>query len=133
MPLIVMIVSSVVQADDFERQQIQKRIKPVGQVKTQQEPAKEEPAKESQVVQKKHPGEATYKQFCAVCHAAGIAGAPKFRDKTMWKSRTDNKDLAQLTQSAIKGLNAMPPKGTCMNCSAEDMKQAIKYMLPNEK
>lgn len=128
-----MIVSSVVQADDFERQQIQKRIKPVGQVKTQQEPAKAEPAKEQQVVQKKHPGESTYKQFCAVCHAAGIAGAPKFRDKAMWKSRTDSKDLAQLTQSAIKGLNAMPPKGTCMNCSAEDMKQAIKYMLPNEK
>jgi cytochrome c5 len=68
-----------------------------------------------------------YEQTCAVCHAAGVAGAPKLGDKAAWAPR-----LAQgidgLVASAIKGKNAMPPKGGS-NASPEELKAVVAYMV----
>jgi cytochrome c5 len=72
-------------------------------------------------------GEALYKQACAVCHAAGVAGAPKFGDKTAWAPRVAL-GLDGLTASAIKGKNAMPAKGGS-TASDADIKAAVQYML----
>ena len=72
-------------------------------------------------------GEALYKQACAVCHAAGVAGAPKFGDKAAWSARV-GLGLDGLTTSAIKGKNAMPPKGGS-TASDADIKAAVEYML----
>lgn len=74
-------------------------------------------------------GEERYKSSCAVCHATGVAGAPKYRNAADWKPRmTDGVD--GLLKVAIQGKNAMPPKGTCMQCSDEELRMAIEYMLP---
>jgi cytochrome c5 len=35
-----------------------------------------------------------------------------------------------LVASAKKGKNAMPPMGTCMDCSDAELKAAIEFMLP---
>lgn len=72
-------------------------------------------------------GEALYKQACSVCHAAGVAGAPKFGDKAAWSARV-GLGLDGLTTSAIKGKNAMPPKGGS-TASDADIKAAVEYML----
>jgi cytochrome c5 len=72
-------------------------------------------------------GEALYKQACAVCHAAGVAGAPKFGDKAAWSARV-GLGLDGLTASAIKGKNAMPAKGGS-TASDADIKAAVGYML----
>ncbi|MFP8779887.1 c-type cytochrome [Hydrogenophaga sp. RWCD_12] len=72
-------------------------------------------------------GEALYKQTCATCHGAGVAGAPKFGDKAAWAPRV-GLGLDGLTASAIKGKNAMPPKGGS-TASDADIKAAISYML----
>lgn len=72
-------------------------------------------------------GEALYKQACSVCHAAGVAGAPKFGDKAAWSARV-GLGLDGLTVSAIKGKNAMPPKGGS-TASDADIKAAVEYML----
>ncbi len=72
-------------------------------------------------------GEALYKQACAVCHAAGVAGAPKFGDKAAWAPRVAL-GLDGLTASAIKGKNAMPAKGGS-TASDADIKAAVQYML----
>ena len=72
-------------------------------------------------------GEALYKQTCAVCHDAGVAGAPKFGDKAAWSARV-GLGLDGLTASAIKGKNAMPPKGGS-TASDADIKAAVGYML----
>ncbi|WP_419419333.1 c-type cytochrome [Legionella sp. D16C41] len=119
--------------NDFDRQQIIERIKPIGQVKIEESPADMQKAKQSstqtQVATKKEePGQATYEKYCITCHQNGLAGAPKFRQAD-WKPRMEKK-IDGLTASAIKGLNAMPPKGTCVECSEEDIKNAILYMLP---
>lgn len=130
--LILCIACSSSFADDFDRNQIKQRIKPVGQVNIEGQAQVEPEKKEVAVVKKTEPGQQTYEQFCAVCHRAGVAGAPKFRDEAAWKTRMDKKDLAQLTASAIKGINAMPAKGTCMQCSDDEIKAAVQYMLPKK-
>ncbi|MGE0351157.1 c-type cytochrome [Hydrogenophaga sp.] len=72
-------------------------------------------------------GEALYKQACAVCHVAGVAGAPKFGDKTAWAPRVGT-GLDALTATVIKGKGAMPPKGGS-TASDADIKAAVQYML----
>lgn len=76
--------------------------------------------------------EETYKTYCQACHAAGVAGAPKTGDKDAWAPRIAKGDDAMLA-TAIKGLNAMPPKGTCMSCSDDDLKAAIDYIVSQSK
>jgi cytochrome c5 len=74
---------------------------------------------------------ALYTQICQTCHAAGVAGAPKIGDKAAWAPR-----LAQgvdgLTASAIKGKNAMPPKGGSSASDAE-IKAVVAYMVGSVK
>jgi cytochrome c5 len=72
-------------------------------------------------------GEALYKQTCFVCHAAGVAGAPKFGDKAAWAPRIAQ-GVPVLFQSAIKGKNAMPPKGGS-SASDQDVRAAVEYMV----
>ena len=72
-----------------------------------------------------------YAQVCQVCHAAGVAGAPKLGDKTAWAPR-----LAQgidgLTASVIKGKGAMPPRGGSTAPDA-DIKAVVSYMVSTVK
>jgi len=72
-------------------------------------------------------GEALYKQACVACHAAGVAGAPKFGDKAAWAPRILT-GLDALTTSVIKGKNAMPPKGGSAASDA-DIHSAVVYMV----
>ena len=68
-----------------------------------------------------------YNKSCAVCHASGAAGAPKTNDTAAWEPRMA-KGMDVLVASATDGLNAMPPKGMCFDCSADDYKALIEYM-----
>lgn len=75
---------------------------------------------------------AIYEQHCIICHADGVAGAPKYREEASWKSRIGERQIDELVASAIKGKNAMPPKGTCQECTDSDIKAAIEYMVPQK-
>jgi cytochrome c5 len=77
-------------------------------------------------------GEDRYKSTCSVCHATGVGGAPKFRDAADWKARMDV-GIDGMLAIAIKGKGAMPPKGTCMQCSDQELKLTIEYMIPQKK
>ena len=76
-------------------------------------------------------GEALYKQACVACHAAGVAGSPKFGDKAAWAPRIKT-GLDMLTASAIKGKGAMPPKGGSAASDA-DIRSAVEYMVSAAK
>ena len=43
------------------------------------------------------------------------------------------KGIDALLVSATNGLNAMPPKGLCMDCSEDELKGAIEYMISNSQ
>jgi cytochrome c5 len=72
-------------------------------------------------------GEALFKQTCATCHATGIAGAPKFGDKAAWTPRIAQ-GIPVLVQNAIKGKNAMPPRGGSSASDAE-IRATVEYMV----
>jgi cytochrome c5 len=71
-------------------------------------------------------GEQVYQASCFACHGTGALGAPKSADD--WAPR-----LAQgmdvLNKHAIEGFNSMPPRGTCMNCSDDEIAAAIEFMV----
>ena len=69
-------------------------------------------------------GEEVYNKFCFACHATGVGGAPKKGDAADWAPHLAKGNDA-IWKSVINGLNAMPPKGTCMNCSDDELKGAI--------
>ncbi len=72
---------------------------------------------------------ALYTQLCQTCHATGVANAPKLGDKAAWAPRiAAAKDIDGLTASAIKGKNAMPPKGGSTASDAE-IKAVVSYMV----
>ncbi|UTH36750.1 c-type cytochrome [Pseudomonas sp. KHPS1] len=68
-------------------------------------------------------------KHCNACHGAGVLGAPKIGDTAAWKERADHQGgLDGILAAAISGINAMPPKGTCADCSEDELRDAIKKM-----
>jgi cytochrome c5 len=55
-------------------------------------------------------GEEVYKTQCMACHAAGVAGAPKFSDAAAWGPRIAT-GYDALLNSALKGKGAMGAQG----------------------
>jgi cytochrome c5 len=80
-------------------------------------------------------GKALYSAACVACHGAGIAGAPKFGDKTAWAPRVAQ-GANTLYEHAIKGFQGkagvMPPKGGSSAPDA-DVKSAVDYMVSAAK
>lgn len=73
-------------------------------------------------------GKGVYDKTCAMCHAAGIANAPKFGDKAAWAPRLATGKPA-LVAAVIKGKGAMPPKGGAAALSEDDIGAAVDHML----
>jgi cytochrome c5 len=72
--------------------------------------------------------EATYMASCNACHAAGVANAPKLGDKAAWDARME-KGMDAIMVNVMNGINAMPAKGLCMTCSADDLQEIVNYMV----
>ncbi len=68
-----------------------------------------------------------YNRSCAVCHNAGVAGAPTSHDAAAWAPRLE-KGMDALVASVKNGLNAMPPTGLCADCTDEEYSELITYM-----
>jgi cytochrome c5 len=77
-------------------------------------------------------GAKIYAAGCNACHAAGVAGAPKFGDKAAWAPRVAQ-GAAALTASVIKGKGAMPPKGGQASASDAELRAAVDHMLAAAK
>lgn len=73
-------------------------------------------------------GEKVYQTYCTACHSTGAAGAPKLGDAAAWKPRIAQ-GINVLIEHATQGYKMMPPKGTCINCSNDDIAAAVNYMV----
>ena len=102
------------------------RIKPVGDLTVEGEVAKPQAVAK---VLSADAGKKRYESTCHVCHGAGIAGAPKFRNNADWKERAAA-GMDEMLKIAIQGKGGMPPKGTCMDCTDDELKLTIQYMIP---
>ncbi|MCG8313539.1 MAG: c-type cytochrome [Pseudomonadales bacterium] len=69
-----------------------------------------------------------YNTKCASCHGAGVLGAPTPGKADQWASRIA-KGTDTLYSHAIGGFNAMPPKGGCADCSDDDIKAIVDFMV----
>lgn len=73
-------------------------------------------------------GEDIYGSKCVACHASGAAGAPKLGDVAAWVPRI-GQGIDTLYTHAIKGFKGMPAKGLCMDCSDDEIKVTVDYMV----
>ena len=71
-----------------------------------------------------------YMSSCFACHSTGAAGAPKVGAgmSAEWKPRLE-KGLDAVVQNAINGINTMPAKGLCFDCTDEDLRAIVEYMI----
>jgi cytochrome c5 len=72
-------------------------------------------------------GKKIFETTCVVCHGSGVAGAPKAGDKAAWAPHL-KEGMNALYANAIKGKNAMPPKGGNNALTEADMRAAVDYL-----
>ncbi|KFX71120.1 cytochrome C [Pseudomonas taeanensis MS-3] len=108
---------------------IAERLKPVGEVCVMGEECKGVGAVAAVSGGGARTGDDIIAKYCGACHTPGILGAPKIGDTAAWKARADKEGgLDGLLAKAISGINAMPPKGTCGDCSDDELHAAIEKM-----
>lgn len=73
--------------------------------------------------------DAILNQYCNVCHLTGWNGAPLSGDANDWRPRLQP-GFDSLFKNAKQGINNMPPMGTCMDCTDEELQATIRKMLP---
>ncbi len=77
-------------------------------------------------------GKAVFTKTCAMCHATGVAGAPKSGNKDDWAPRiAEGKDT--LYKHALEGFTGkkgmMPARGANPSLSDDEVKSAVDYMV----
>ena len=59
-------------------------------------------------------------------------GAPKYASLEDWTPRIEL-GIDKLTLSAIAGKGGMPERGACMDCSDNEVKLTVQYMIDSIK
>ncbi len=77
-------------------------------------------------------GEAVYNTTCAVCHGAGLSGAPVLGEIDDWEDRIEE-GMDTLVKRAIRGYSGnsgvMPPKGGNASLSDNAVTAAVQFMV----
>ncbi|MDO9195612.1 cytochrome c5 family protein [Rhodoferax sp.] len=81
-------------------------------------------------------GKSVFGKTCALCHAAGVAGAPKPGDKADWGPRiAQGMDL--LHKHAIEGYTGakgqMPARGGSTTLTDDEVKAAVAFMVDQSR
>ena len=78
-------------------------------------------------------GRVVYESVCIACHAVEnvMVAAPKLGDAADWGRRVARavKGVETLTDHAVEGFGAMPPKGARPELTREEVRRAIGYMM----
>jgi len=75
-------------------------------------------------------GERVFQQACFACHGTGLNGAPVVGDEYAWQPRRE-KGVSVLVANTLNGLNNMPPRGACADCSDTEIEAAVHYLIGN--
>ena len=120
--------SGLIKLQSTDTSTLEDRIKPLGQVYLEGDVDVNAIQAPVAKVAKARSGEEIYTAVCASCHNIGVAGAPKLGNKADWAPRLE-RGIADLLKVATTGKGAMPPKGTCMDCSNDELTAAIEHMI----
>jgi len=121
---------SSAQAVSEREQAIIDRIKPVGQVCLEGDASCAMPVAAASSGPRS--GESVYSSACVACHDTGAGGAPMKGDVAAWGDRIAQ-GVDMLTTNAINGIRGMPARGTCMNCSDEEIRAAVEFIVDNSQ
>ncbi|QPF74000.1 cytochrome c5 family protein [Roseateles sp. DAIF2] len=81
-------------------------------------------------------GKTVYGKTCAMCHAAGVAGAPKPGDKGDWGPRIAQ-GIETLHKHALEGFTGdkgmMPARGGGSGLSDDEVKAAVDFMVAQSR
>lgn len=77
-------------------------------------------------------GAQIYAAACAMCHTAGVAGAPKTGDKAAWAPRIATGADA-MVNSVIHGKGAMPARGGNPKLTDDEIKATVEYLVAQAK
>ena len=86
--------------------------------------------RQDSLLQQQRGGEEVFEQACFSCHGTGFYGAPVIGDIFAWEDLLLKGEQA-LLKSTIEGLNSMPARGGCANCSDADIQAALQYLITN--
>ena len=67
------------------------------------------------------------KNPCSACHNIGAGSAPILGVRSAWATRI-KKGHEALTQSVVRGMGAMPPRGATALSDA-DIRRVVEYMI----
>ena len=78
-------------------------------------------------------GKDVYDRVCIACHMTGVAGAAALDNKERWEENAAM-GMKTLHQAVINGVpdgkyGVMAERGSCTDCSDQDLYDAITYML----
>ena len=105
------------------------RIKPIGEVRIDNSVSV---ASSSNIEQSERSGKEIYNTKCQSCHNSGVMNAPKYASLEDWAPRIEL-GVDKLTLSAITGKGGMPARGACMDCSDNEIKLTVQYMIDSTK
>ena len=85
-------------------------------------------------------GEDIYNTFCVACHNGSLPAAPRVGNAGMWQTRLGEAVQEQaslgvdsptevLIYHAIAGINGMPAKGGCQDCTDEEIAITVRWMI----
>ncbi len=125
--LLTLLSSAAANASEKTDMEIAERLKPVGEVCVEGQACATAAAPVASAEPRS--GEEVYKAACSACHATATLNAPKPADMAAWQPRID-KGMEVLYANSINGFNGvMPPRGACGNCSDDELKAAVDFMI----
>lgn len=76
-------------------------------------------------------GRKIFKEFCGCCHDRDPIinlNAPRIDEKQKWQA-LKKLGIPSLLKLTVQGNGAMPARGGCFECSDQQLKEAIHYMI----
>lgn len=115
-----------------QEEQVVETLKPEGEVMLASDVVAAAPAIDTAAGAEPRSGEEIFNKSCTTCHSTGAAGAPKLGDAAAWAPRVEQ-GMETLYTHAIAGIRGMPPRGLCMDCTDDEVKGSVDYMVENSK
>jgi len=117
-----------ISAADQSEEAIANRIAPVGDVYLDGEIENANTTTQPTEPTGPRTAEKIYNTYCVACHGTGAAGAPIKGNAEAWGPHIA-KGEATLIKHAIEGFNAMPARGTCADCTDEELTDTVCFLI----